>query len=31
MTRQLISGIDHFVLTAGDVEATIGFCTRRWA
>ena len=28
MIRPLISSIDHFVLTAGDVEATIGFYTR---
>ncbi len=28
MTRPFISGIDHFVLTAGDVDATIDFYTR---
>ncbi len=28
MTRALIRGIDHFVLTAADVEATIDFYTR---
>ena len=28
MIRPLISSIDHFVPTAGDVEATIGFYTR---
>ena len=27
MTRALISSIDHFVLTAGDVDATIEFYT----
>ena len=28
MTRPLISSIDHFVLTAGDVDATVDFYTR---
>lgn len=28
MTRPLVRGIDHFVMTAGDVEATIDFYTR---
>ena len=28
MTRPLIRSIDHFVLTAGDVDATIDFYTR---
>ena len=28
MSRALISGIDHFVLTAADVDATIDFYTR---
>ena len=28
MTRPVIRGIDHFVLTAGDVDATIDFYTR---
>ncbi len=28
MTRPLIRSIDHFVLTAGDVDATIEFYTR---
>jgi catechol 2,3-dioxygenase-like lactoylglutathione lyase family enzyme len=28
MTRPFIRGIDHFVLTAGDVDATIDFYTR---
>ncbi|MFQ5565484.1 MAG: VOC family protein [Paracoccaceae bacterium] len=28
VTRALIRSIDHFVLTCGDVEATVGFYTR---
>ncbi|MGR3715143.1 MAG: VOC family protein, partial [Thermohalobaculum sp.] len=28
MTRPLIRSLDHFVLTAGDVDATIDFYTR---
>lgn len=28
MSRALVSSIDHFVLTAGDVDATIDFYTR---
>ncbi len=28
MTRPLIRSIDHFVLTAGDVDATVDFYTR---